>query len=149
MRFSLAVVLLAASLTAGAAFAPVSPAKFAGVSSRSVLFSTVEVDAAETVAESSPEDANGSHAVAAASSGAGALSSAEVAARLEKQLAKLASKDSSSPQLSKEVSGRKPLYGWSTVMFHLFFLVNIDLNTIIEAKRLQRNLRCERSDCLW
>jgi hypothetical protein len=109
MRFTLAVVLLASSLTAGAAFAPASPAKF-GVSSRSVLFSTVEVDAAETVAESS-EDANGSHAVAAASSGAGALSSAEVASRLEKQLAKLAAKDSTSPQLKKEVSEREPSWG--------------------------------------
>jgi hypothetical protein len=104
MRFSLAVVLLTASLSAGAAFAPVAPAKFAGAYSRSIVFSTVEVDAAETVVESSPAKANGAE-VAAASSGAGALSGVEIASRLEKQLAKLASKDSTSPQLSKEVSG--------------------------------------------
>jgi hypothetical protein len=146
MRFTLAVVLLATSLSAGAAFAPASSAKF-GVASRSVLFSTVEVDAAEAVAESSPE-VNGSHAVAAASSGAGALSSAEVASRLEKQLTKLAAKDSTSPQLSKEVSGRKPIVSLS-VMFQLFLLVKIDLDPIIasgkakESRRLQKVGGCK------
>jgi hypothetical protein len=134
MRFSLAVVLLAASLSAGAAFAPVSPAKFAGVYSRSVVFSTVEVDAAETVAESSPEEANGSHAVAAASSGAGALSGSEIAARLEKQLAKLTTKDSTSPQLSKEVSRRKPLVICDV---STFFVVNIHLDPIIASRKRQ------------
>jgi hypothetical protein len=101
MRFSLAVVLVAASLSAGAAFAPGAPARFAGVQ-RTVAFSAVEV-AAEAVVESSPE-ANG-QAAAAATSDVVSLTGAEIAARLESQLAKLAIKDSTSPQLSKEVSG--------------------------------------------
>jgi uncharacterized protein YpuA (DUF1002 family) len=104
MRFSLAVVLLASSLTAGAAFAPVAPTKFAGAYSRSAVFSTVEDVAAETAAP-------------VAASGAAALSGAEIASRLEKQLAKLASKDSTSPQLSKEVSEQTIV--WSSVMFQI------------------------------
>jgi len=101
MRFSLAVVLLAASLSAGAAFAPAQPANLALARySPSILSSTVEADAETAVEETSPS----APAAAAASAAATSLTGAEIVARLDKQLAKLAGKDATSPQLSKEVS---------------------------------------------
>jgi hypothetical protein len=99
MRFSLVLAALAASASTGAAFAPGKPA---GWSSRSSVFSTVEVDT-ETSVEFTPEHANGAVSHAATSSVV-ALTSAEINARLEKQLEKLEAKDIKSPLLSKEVS---------------------------------------------
>lgn len=94
MRFSLAVALLAASISAGAAFAPVQPFKAVQQQRSFAFFSTVEADA-ETAVEK---------AATPASASAGALTGSEIASRLEKQLTKLSAKDAKSPQLSKEVS---------------------------------------------
>jgi hypothetical protein len=93
MRLSIAVVFIVAST--GAAFAPNGQW---GIQSRCAakgpLFSTVEADTVEVAAE-----------VNGAAPAAG-LSAAEINSRLEKQLEKLNAKDSSSPQLSKEVSNK-------------------------------------------
>mmetsp|Transcript_11856 Transcript_11856/g.32892 ORF Transcript_11856/g.32892 Transcript_11856/m.32892 type:complete len:236 (+) Transcript_11856:135-842(+) len=94
MRFGLAATFLASSLVGVSAFAPTQsswgPAQAA-------LFSTVEETAVEAAPVVEEAEANG---VAAPSTGA--LSSADIKAKLEAQLAKLREKDSKSPKLSKE-----------------------------------------------
>jgi hypothetical protein len=97
MRLSLAVVFIAAST--GAAFAPSGQW---GIQSRRAsvakgpLFSTVEADTETSVGVVAEANGEVSHSAS--------LTAAEINARMEKQMEKLQKKDSSSPQLSKEVS---------------------------------------------
>lgn len=103
MRLSLATTLIAASVSAGAAFAPSS--KW-GVS-RTAVFSTVE---AQSSVEAIPiqtapveiEDDVREVAQAPVPSGIVPLTADEINARLHAQLEKLSAKDQTSKQLSKE-----------------------------------------------
>ena len=113
MRFTVAALALVASVDYSAAFAPSFPAKVA-VSKQTPLFSTVETatDTTESPASTDVPEANG----AAAPAATGGLSASDINARLEKQLAKLKEKDSTSPELKKEVSGAE--CACSDIRFH-------------------------------
>ena len=98
MRLGLAVAVLVASLSSGAAFAPVQPRGFRP--SICTFSSTVEADTTENTAETAAvSDTQEETAPSRA-----ALSGADINSLVEKNLKKLRAKDSSSPQLSKEVS---------------------------------------------
>jgi len=99
MRFGLAVAILVASFSCGAAFAPVARGF---VRPSMCSFSTVEADTQENTVEMAT-DVNAVEETPATSSST-VSSGAEIKARLEQQLEKLREKDSKSPQLSKEVS---------------------------------------------
>jgi hypothetical protein len=104
MRFSLAVTLIAASVSAGAAFAPAA-SKW-GVSKTTLLstLESVEVAAVQSVAAPVEIEAD-VREVTQAPSGIVPLTADEINARLNAQLEKLSAKDQTSKQLSKEVCG--------------------------------------------
>ena len=117
MRFSLAVTLVAASVSTGAAFAPAS--KW-GVSKVSV-YSTSEAEAAlgtSPAVDSAPQEIEeGIREISQApiSREVVSLTADEINARRNAQLEKLRQKDRTSKQLSKEVGNKKSV--------QIFFLV--------------------------
>jgi hypothetical protein len=104
MRFSLAVTLIAASVSAGSAFAPAS--KW-GVAQKTVLYSTVEASTPVSVQVAvdvvAPVEIEAD--VREISNEIVPLTADEINARLNAQLEKLSAKDQTSKQLSKEVCG--------------------------------------------
>lgn len=113
MRFSVAVALLVASGTA-TAFAPAGPWGLRQPNSRVlravVLRSTLEEAQVETTSDEqgvTPGPVSADEKEEAVAPAIVPLTASDVNARLEKQLEKLRQKDSTSPQLSKEVSDLK------------------------------------------
>ena len=102
MRFSFALSLLLATLKVGESFAPSQNVGRWGSSVLKPVFSTVEADTeASSAVEETPQEVAEANGVPAPS---GAVSAADIMAKMEAQMAKLREKDSKSPQLSKEVS---------------------------------------------
>ena len=105
MRFSFALTALLATLKVGESFAPSQNVGRWGNSVSTPVFSTVEADTEASTVESATTEiaeANGTPAPS------GAVSAADIKAKMEAQLAKLREKDSKSPKLSKEVSEKAP-----------------------------------------
>ena len=99
MRFSFALAALLTTLKVGESFVPSQSVGRWGNQVSSTVFSTVEAAEASAAVETHQvAESNG------ASAPSGAVSAADIKAKLESQLAKLREKDSKSPKLSKEVS---------------------------------------------
>jgi hypothetical protein len=104
MRLSLAVTVIAASVSAGAAFVP-SASKW-GVSSKTAVFSTMEEPVVDAVAAPVEIEADVFELPQTDGVVSGEIlppTADEINARLNAQLEKLREKDRTSKQLSKEV----------------------------------------------
>jgi len=115
MRLALSAAVIASAVSSGTAFSVGKPFRWGGVSGIQ-RFSTVEADAeaapvseeapvvAEDTTRASEEPVAAAVAPPRADQPVIALTSAEVKARLNVQLAKLREKDATSTQLGREVS---------------------------------------------